>query len=116
MAQVGGAVSNPFASERTVRERRRAENLATRRRVESLKQQYETALLEARHRFANSFQLLAALIHMRLRRTEAPEARDSLSWVAGQVVTLALVHKQLGSAGNETALGFFLAEQAALWR
>lgn len=97
-------------------ERRKPKNANLRKRIDALKERHETALQETRHRFANCFQLLSALILFRSRHAKSAETREHLARLHDQVVTLALLQKQVISAGDRAAFGFFLAEQVALWR
>ncbi|MCP8937532.1 sensor histidine kinase [Alsobacter sp. SYSU M60028] len=74
----------------------------------------QLALDELRHRFANSFQLITALIRHRLGSTTSEEARHHLEWVADVVNSLALLQQRLAAAGT-TAFADYLAETVAFW-
>jgi two-component sensor histidine kinase len=78
--------------------------------------QVESLLIaELRHRLANSFQLLQAVIQIRLRSADDPESRRHLSWLLDVVTALAMLQQRIGLAGP-TDFGAYLIEAATYWR
>jgi two-component sensor histidine kinase len=79
-------------------------------------QEVENLLIsELRHRLANSFQLLQAVIHIRLRSASDPESRRHLSWLLDVVTALAMLQQRIGVAGPAD-FGAYLIEAASYWR
>lgn len=72
-------------------------------------------LSELRHRLANSFQLLQAVIHIRLRSAADPESRRHLSWLLDVVTALSMLQHRLGPVGP-TDFGAYLIEASSYWR
>jgi two-component sensor histidine kinase len=70
---------------------------------------------ELRHRLANSFQLLQAVIHIRLRSAGDPESRRHLSWLLDVVTALGMLQQRVGVVGP-TDFGAYLIEAASYWR
>jgi two-component sensor histidine kinase len=70
---------------------------------------------ELRHRLANSFQLLQAVIRIRLRSAVDPESRRHLSWLLDVVTALGMLQQRIGLTGP-TDFGAYLAEAASYWR
>jgi two-component sensor histidine kinase len=70
---------------------------------------------ELRHRLANSFQLLQAVIHIRLRSAADPESRRHLSWLLDVVTALGMMQQRIGMVGP-TDFGAYLIEAATYWR
>lgn len=70
---------------------------------------------ELRHRLSNSFQLLQAVIHIRLRSASDPESRRHLSWLLDVVTALGMLQQRIGMAGP-TDFGAYLIEAATYWR
>jgi two-component sensor histidine kinase len=78
--------------------------------------QIESLLIsELRHRLANSFQLLQAVIRIRLRSANDPESRRHLSWLLDVVTALGMLQQRIGVAGP-TDFGAYLIEAASYWR
>lgn len=78
--------------------------------------QTESLLLsELRHRLANSFQLLQAVIHIRLRTASDPESRRHLSWLLDVVTALGMLQQRVSIVGP-TDFGAYLIEAGAYWR
>jgi two-component sensor histidine kinase len=78
--------------------------------------QVESLLIaELRHRLANSFQLLQAVIQIRLRSAEDPESRKHLSWLLDVVTALGMLQQRIGPSGP-TDFGAYLIEAATYWR
>ncbi len=78
--------------------------------------QVENLLIaELRHRLANSFQLLQAVIHIRLRSAEDPESRRHLAWLLDVVTALGMLQQRVGLSGP-TDFGAYLIEAATYWR
>lgn len=78
--------------------------------------QVETLLLaELRHRLANSFQLLQAVIQIRLRSAADPESRRHLSWLLDVVTALSMLQQRVGLAGP-VDFAKYLIEAASYWR
>ncbi len=70
---------------------------------------------ELRHRLANSFQLLQAVIRVRLRSAADPESRRHLSWLLDVVAALGMLQQRIGVSGP-TNFGAYLVEAIAYWR
>ncbi|HYF23398.1 MAG TPA: sensor histidine kinase [Caulobacteraceae bacterium] len=70
-------------------------------------------LAELRHRLLNNFQLLQALIGIRLRSVEDPESRRHLTWLTDVIAALALLNRRLGSGTSD--FGAYLREAAGFW-
>jgi len=70
-------------------------------------------LAELRHRLLNNFQLLQALIGIRLRSVEDPESRRHLAWLTDVIAALALLNRRLGSGTSD--FGAYLNEAAGFW-
>lgn len=78
--------------------------------------QIENLLIsELRHRLANSFQLLQAVIRIRLRSAADPESRRHLSWLLDVVTALGMLQQRIGLTGP-TDFGAYLIEAASYWR
>jgi two-component sensor histidine kinase len=78
--------------------------------------QIENLLIsELRHRLANSFQLLQAVIRIRLRSAADPESRRHLSWLLDVVTALGMLQQRIGLVGP-TDFGAYLIEAASYWR
>ena len=78
--------------------------------------QIESLLIsELRHRLANSFQLLQAVIRIRLRSAADPESRRHLSWLLDVVTALGMLQQRIGVTGP-TDFGAYLIEAASYWR
>ena len=78
--------------------------------------QVDSLLLgELKHRLANSFQLLQAVIRIRLRSAADPESRRHLSWLLDVVTALGMLQQRIGLTGP-TDFGAYLIEAASYWR
>ena len=78
--------------------------------------QVDSLLLgELKHRLANSFQLLQAVIRIRLRSAVDPESRRHLSWLLDVVTALGMLQQRIGLTGP-TDFGAYLIEAASYWR
>jgi len=78
--------------------------------------QVENLLIaELKHRLANSFQLLQAVIQIRLRSADDPESRRHLSWLLDVVTALGMLQQRIGLSGP-TDFGAYLIEAAQYWR
>ena len=78
--------------------------------------QIESLLVsELKHRLANSFQLLQAVIHIRLRSAEDPESRRHLSWLLDVVTALGMLQQRVGFDGP-TDFNAYLIEATSYWR
>jgi two-component sensor histidine kinase len=78
--------------------------------------QVENLLIaELRHRLANSFQLLQAVIQIRLRSAADPESRRHLSWLLDVVTALGMLQQRIAVSGP-TDFGGYLIEAASYWR
>lgn len=71
-------------------------------------------LAEARHRLANTLQLLGALARMRSQKATDPEARRQLLWLADAVGSLGGLEQRRGEGGVDFAA--FLVEMTPIWR
>lgn len=60
----------------------------------------ELSLAEIRHRLANSFQLILALIDQQKRRSKSDEAREILSWLSETVSAIGLLQQRLADLGS----------------
>jgi two-component sensor histidine kinase len=69
---------------------------------------------EARHRLANTLQLLAALARMRSQRAAEPEARRQLLWLADAVGSIGALEQKRTAEGVDFAA--YLVEMAPVWR
>ncbi|MET0294035.1 MAG: sensor histidine kinase [Phenylobacterium sp.] len=72
------------------------------------------AASEMRHRYANTFQLLAALGRMRAQKAADPELRRQLGWLADAVGSLGALERHRRPEGVDFAA--YLAEMAPVWR
>jgi two-component sensor histidine kinase len=70
---------------------------------------------ELRHRLANSFQLLQAVIRVRLRSSRDPESQRHLAWLLDVVAALGMLQQRIGVSGP-TDFGAYLIEASAYWR
>jgi len=70
---------------------------------------------ELKHRLANSFQLLQAVVQIRLRSATDPESRRHLSWLLDVVTALSMLQQRIGFSGP-TDFGAYLIEAATYWR
>jgi two-component sensor histidine kinase len=78
--------------------------------------QVENLLIaELKHRLAGSFQLLQAVIHIRLKSASDPESRRHLSWLLDVVTALSMLQQRIG-VGAPTDFGAYLIETASYWR
>jgi two-component sensor histidine kinase len=84
-------------------------------RVQSSGLDQDLLVSELRHRLANSFQLLQAVIRVRLRSAEDPESRRHLSWLLDVVAALGMLQQRIGMSGP-TDFGAYLIEATAYWR
>jgi two-component sensor histidine kinase len=75
----------------------------------------ELLVTELRHRLANSFQLLQAVIRVRLRTAEDPESRRHMAWLLDVVAALGMLQQRIGVSGP-TDFGGYLIEAIAYWR
>ncbi|MDP3660457.1 sensor histidine kinase [Phenylobacterium sp.] len=69
---------------------------------------------EARHRTANTLQLLAALARMRSQRSAEPEAKRQLLWLADAIGSVGGLEQKRTPAGIDFAA--YLTEMAPIWR
>lgn len=72
-------------------------------------------LEELRHRLVGNFQLLQALISIRLRSVDDPESRRHLAWLTDVVAALALINRRLSTTGVSD-FGAYLIESVGFWR
>jgi two-component sensor histidine kinase len=78
--------------------------------------QVENLLMsELRHRLANSFQLLQAVIQIRLRSAADPESRRHMAWLLDVVTALGMLQQRVGLSGP-TDFGAYLIEATSYWR
>ncbi len=83
--------------------------------IGGLDQTENLLISELRHRLANSFQLLQAVIHIRLRSASDPESRRHLSWLLDVVTALGMLQQRVGVVGPAD-FGAYLIEAASYWR
>lgn len=69
---------------------------------------------EARHRMANTLQLLAALARMRSQRAGDPEARRQLQWLGDAIASVGQLEQRRSAEGVDFA--GYLADMAPVWR
>ena len=72
-------------------------------------------LAELRHRLFGNFQLLQALIAIRLRGVKDPESRRHLNWLTDVVAALALINRRL-AASDSSDFSAYLIETISFWR
>lgn len=72
-------------------------------------------IAELRHRLANSFQLLQAVIQIRLRSAVDPESRRHMAWLLDVVTALSMLQQRAGMTGT-TDFGAYLIEAVSYWR
>lgn len=72
-------------------------------------------LAELRHRLFGNFQLLQALIAIRLRGVKDPESRRHLNWLTDVVAALALINRRLTATENAD-FSAYLIETISFWR
>jgi two-component sensor histidine kinase len=72
-------------------------------------------LAETRHKLANIFQLLAALVRMRMQRSRASEGQRPLAWMLETLEALAALQQQLHSPGGDD-FATYLEVMAGQWR
>jgi two-component sensor histidine kinase len=70
---------------------------------------------ELRHRLFGNFQLLQALISIRLRSVRDPESRRHLNWLTDVMAALALINRRLSATGVSD-FGGYLIESVGFWR
>lgn len=70
---------------------------------------------ELQHRVLGNFQLLHALIAIRLRSVTDPESRRHLTWLNDIVAALGLLNRRLGE-GRMDDFGAYLEEVVSFWR
>lgn len=72
-------------------------------------------LAELRRRLLGNFDLLQALISIRLRGVEDPESRRHLNWLSDVVAALTLINRRLAATGMSD-FGAYLIESVGFWR
>jgi two-component sensor histidine kinase len=72
------------------------------------------AASEMRHRYANTFQFLAALARMRSQKAADPEVKRQLGWMADAVGSLGALERHRRPGGVDFAS--YLSEMAPVWR
>lgn len=77
-------------------------------------QPQEVLLAEVRHRLANSFQLMAGLVRLRLNAAAGEEARGHLAWLLDAVAALGSLQQRLASAEG-ASFQAYLCETAGFW-
>jgi two-component sensor histidine kinase len=70
---------------------------------------------DIRHRFANMFQLLSALIRMRVQRAQDPESKRQLTWILDAAGVLASMQQRLLGPDPDD-VGGYLQDLATQWR
>jgi two-component sensor histidine kinase len=75
-------------------------------------------LAELRHRLANSFDMILALIMLRRRSAESPETLEHLAWLAETVGALGRLQQHLAAAPASEGAAFaaYLRATAEMWR
>src|SRR6185312_7953924 len=88
------------------------ERLILEREKDDLLRQKEILLEELQHRVANSLQIIASIIMMKLRGAESEEARRHLQETHQRVMSVAAVQQQLHAtaAGASVELGVYLTK------
>ncbi len=84
---------------------------------DDLLRQKDILLEELQHRVANSLQIIASIIMMKLRAVESEEARRHLQDTHQRVMSVATVQQQLHAAapGASVELEPYLSKLARLW-
>ena len=72
-------------------------------------------LAELRRRILGNFELLQALVSIRLRGVEDPESRRHLNWLSDVVAALTLINRRLAASGMSD-VGGYLIESVGFWR
>lgn len=72
------------------------------------------AASEMRHRYANTFQFLAALARMRSQKAAEAELKRQLGWMADAIGSLGALERHRRAGGVDLAA--YLAEMAPIWR
>jgi two-component sensor histidine kinase len=72
-------------------------------------------LAELRHRLQGNFQLLQALISIRLRAVEDPESRRHLNWLTDVIAALGLINRRLTVTGLSD-FGAYLIDSVGFWQ
>ena len=70
---------------------------------------------EARHRMANTFQLISTLMRMRIQRAEDEETRRQLTWMLDAVAALGLLNRR-GPGNHPGDFAAVLQEMGPVWR
>jgi two-component sensor histidine kinase len=70
---------------------------------------------EARHRMANTFQLISTLMRMRIQRAEDEETRRQLTWMLDAVAALGLLSRR-GPGNHPGDFAAVLYELVPMWR
>jgi len=92
------------------------EDVTAKREAEGLKdtllRQKEVLLFEIQHRVANSLQIIASILLMKVRSAQSDETRFHLHDMHQRVMSIATVQRQLRNSGlvNEVEFGSYLAE------
>jgi two-component sensor histidine kinase len=85
------------------------------RRAEPPLERNDTEIVEIRHRLANSYQILANLVELRLVRTSDSTSRKHLIWVRETVQALAALQQQLAHIDGR-GFSTYLSEAISLWK
>src|ERR1700756_2597781 len=83
--------------------------------MKSVDRETDLQVAEIRHRVANCFQFLSAIVHFRLKRTPDPVARDQLTWALEVIRAVSLLHHYPRPDDGQN-FGDYLQELVKCWR
>ncbi len=75
----------------------------------------DVQIAELRRRLAGGYQLLQALVGIRLRRVTDPESRRHLTWLSDVTAAMTLMNRRIGDAGP-VDFAAYLDDAAGFWR
>ncbi len=75
----------------------------------------EIRIADLERRLSGSYQMLQALVGIRLRSVSDPESRRHLTWLSDVVAAVGLVHRRMAAGGPMDFAGY-LDDAAAFWR
>jgi two-component sensor histidine kinase len=83
--------------------------------MKSVRHETDLQVAEIHHRVANCFQFLTSTIHLRLKQTSDPVARDQLAWVLEVIRTVSLLQRHLTSHRGQN-FEDYLEELVKYWQ
>ncbi|NBW09362.1 MAG: sensor histidine kinase [Caulobacteraceae bacterium] len=75
----------------------------------------DVQIADLRRRLAGGYQLLQALVGIRLRRVTDPESRRHLTWLSDVTAAMTLMNRRIGDAGP-VDFAAYLDDAAGFWR